>query len=115
MRDLLLRRHYTATLRAAARCFRCSCSACASSGPFATLWLPITGGEFMRLMLAVPFALVAASAASQTLQVPAKSLPVPDTVSPQMQKLIGAPLNPSHNQIPSTNEEWKKQIGGVEA
>src|SRR2546423_11925105 len=49
------------------------------------------------------------------LQVPAKTVPVPETVSPQMQKLIGAPLNPAHNQIPATPEEWKKQIGGVEA
>jgi epsilon-lactone hydrolase len=69
----------------------------------------------MRIMIAVSLALAATMAASQTLQVPAKSLPVPETVSPQMQKLIGAPLNPSHNQIPATHEEWKKQIGGVEA
>jgi hypothetical protein len=41
-------------------------------------------------------------------------LPVPDTVSPQIQKLIAAPLNPFHNQIPATPEEWKKQIRGVE-
>jgi monoterpene epsilon-lactone hydrolase len=69
----------------------------------------------MRITIAVSLALAAAAAGAQTLQVPAKSLPVPDTVSPQMQKLIGAPLNPSHNQIPATDEEWKKQIGGVEA
>src|SRR3989440_5110560 len=69
----------------------------------------------MRITIAVSLALAAAAAGAQTLQVPAKSLPVPDTVSPQMQKLIGAPLNPAHNQIPATPEEWKKQIGGVEA
>src|SRR5437868_2099172 len=73
------------------------------------------GEESMRITIAVSLALAAAAAGAQTLQVPAKSLPVPDTVSPQMQKLIGAPLNPSHNQIPATPEEWKKQIGGVEA
>ena len=51
---------------------------------------------------------------AQTREVPAKQLPVPSTVSPQMQKLIGAPLSPTYNQIPSTPEEWKKQIRGVE-
>jgi acetyl esterase/lipase len=69
----------------------------------------------MRIAIAVSLSFAAASVAAQTLQVPAKSLPVPDTVSPQMQKLIGAPLNPFYNQIPASNEEWKKQIGGVEA
>jgi len=69
----------------------------------------------MRITIAVSLALAAAAAGAQTQQVPAKSLPVPDTVSPQMQKLIGLPLNPSYNQIPATHEEWKKQIGGVEA
>jgi acetyl esterase/lipase len=69
-----------------------------------------------RLCIAgAALALLAAEAAAQTLNVPAKTLPVPDTVSPQMQKLIGAPLNPSHNQIPASSDEWKKQIGGVEA
>jgi len=69
----------------------------------------------MRTTIAVSLALAAATAGAQTQQVPAKSLPVPDTVSPQMQKLIGAPLNPFYNQIPATTEEWKKQIAGVEA
>jgi acetyl esterase/lipase len=39
--------------------------------------------------------------------VPARSIPVPDTVSPQMQKIIAAPLNPTWNRIPKTPEEWK--------
>jgi len=39
--------------------------------------------------------------------VPARSIPVPDSVSPQMQKIIAAPLNPTWNQIPKTPEEWK--------
>src|SRR5207253_2057474 len=60
-------------------------------------------------------ALFAAQAFAQTREVPAKTLPVPDTVSPQIQKLIAAPLSPTYNQIPASNEEWKKQIGGVEA
>src|SRR5207248_6461954 len=59
-------------------------------------------------------ALLAVQAFAQTREVPAKTLPVPDTVSPQIQKLIAAPLSPTYNQIPATNEEWKKQIRGVE-
>jgi len=59
--------------------------------------------------------LFAAQALAQTRDVPARALPVPETVSPQIQKLIAAPLSPTYNQIPATNEEWKKQIAGVEA
>ena len=43
-------------------------------------------------------------------EVPAKTVPVPDTVSPQMQKLIAAPLTPTWNVIPKTAEEWKAQV-----
>jgi epsilon-lactone hydrolase len=47
---------------------------------------------------------------------PAKAVLVPDTVSPQMQKLIGAPLTPTWNVIPKTSEEWKAQVNaGYEA
>jgi acetyl esterase/lipase len=41
------------------------------------------------------------------LDVPARTLPVPDTVSPQVQKLIAAPLRPNWNLLPKTGEEWK--------
>jgi len=70
----------------------------------------------MRITLAAGavLAVLATQVAAQSREVPAKPLPVPDTVSPQMQKLVGAPLNPSYNQIPATNDEWKKQIRGVE-
>src|SRR4051812_7372852 len=64
---------------------------------------------------AVLIALSSLQASAQTRDVPAKQVPVPETVSPQMQKLIGQPLGATYNQIPATNEEWKKQIGGVEA
>ena len=40
-------------------------------------------------------------------QVPAQTLPVPTDVSPQMQKLIGSPLNPNWNQLFKTGEEWR--------
>jgi len=49
-------------------------------------------------------------------ELPARSVPVPGTVSPQMQKLIGAPLAPTWNVIPNTAEEWKAQVNaGYEA
>jgi epsilon-lactone hydrolase len=56
--------------------------------------------------------LLAANASAQTagpapLEVPARTVPVPDTVSPEMQKLIGAPLRQNWNIQPKTGEEWK--------
>ena len=41
------------------------------------------------------------------LQVPARSLPVPTTVSPQMQKIMGAPIGPNWNVVPKSGAEWK--------
>src|SRR5262249_51562300 len=41
---------------------------------------------------------------------PARTIPVPETVSPQMQKLIAAPLPPTWNVIPKTAAEWKAQV-----
>ena len=46
--------------------------------------------------------------APQPLEVPARTLPVPDTVSPEMQRMIGAPLSGNWNTWPKTDEEWKK-------
>ena len=52
-------------------------------------------------------------------QVPAKTIPVPDTVSPQMQAIIAQPYNPTWNVVPSTPAEWKaivdKAAAGVVA
>jgi epsilon-lactone hydrolase len=49
-------------------------------------------------------------AAAGAREVPAKTVPVPDTVSPQMQKLIAAPLTPTWNVIPKSTDEWKAQV-----
>src|SRR5437762_2086302 len=70
-----------------------------------------------RACFAAALTLCVSLAAAQTAnrEVPAKSIPVPGTVSPEVQKLIAQPLNPAYNQIPATNEEWKKQIGALEA
>ena len=40
--------------------------------------------------------------------VPARDIPVPTTVSPQMQALIGAPLRAGWNTIPTTADGWQK-------
>jgi epsilon-lactone hydrolase len=48
-------------------------------------------------------------------EVPARILPVPTTVSPQMQKIIGAPISPTWNVFPKTAEEWKTQVNGAAA
>jgi acetyl esterase/lipase len=57
-------------------------------------------------------ALLAGQARAQTpapapLDVPAKTVPVPETVSPQMRAIIGAPLRSNWNIHPRTGEEWK--------
>src|SRR5262249_10907714 len=41
---------------------------------------------------------------------PARAIPVPDTVSPQMQTLISAPLSPTWNVIPKAAGGWKAQV-----
>lgn len=40
----------------------------------------------------------------------ARTIPVPQSVSPQIQKLIAAPLSPTWNVIPKTPDEWKAQV-----
>jgi epsilon-lactone hydrolase len=70
--------------------------------------------------LAIAIALPSPGALAQTpaaagRELPARTIPVPDTVSPQMQKLIAAPLTPTWNVIPKTAEEWKAQIDAVAA
>ena len=48
--------------------------------------------------------------AQGTREVPARSIPVPDTVSPQMQELIARPHDPSFNVAPETAAEWKARV-----
>jgi epsilon-lactone hydrolase len=43
-------------------------------------------------------------------ELPARSIPVPDTASPQMQKMIAAPINPNWHDYPKTGAEWKIQV-----
>jgi monoterpene epsilon-lactone hydrolase len=43
---------------------------------------------------------------SATREVPARTIPVPDTVSPQMQAVIARPVNPRWSIVPKTADEW---------
>jgi epsilon-lactone hydrolase len=72
---------------------------------------------FLAIAIALPSPGVLAQtpAAAAGRELPARTIPVPDTVSPQMQKLIAAPLTPTWNVIPKTAEEWKAQIDAVAA
>ena len=68
---------------------------------------------FVGLAVAAPCAIAQTPPqmpAQAPREVPAKALPVPDTVSPQIQKLIAQPLTPTWNMIPKTPEEWKAQV-----
>jgi monoterpene epsilon-lactone hydrolase len=65
-------------------------------------------------------AVFASSRALAELQVPAKALPVPTDVSPDMQRIIAAPRNPAWNVLWKTGEEWraaadKRAAGTVQA
>src|SRR5436305_15303119 len=58
-------------------------------------------------ILAVEGAALPQSGKAEGLEVPARSVPVPTTVSPQMAKIIGLPLRTNWNVLPKTGEEWK--------
>jgi len=58
-------------------------------------------------LVAAHGAVLADDTALAPLQVPAKSLPVPADVSPELQRIIGAPRNPAWNKLWKTGEEWR--------
>ena len=72
-----------------------------------------------KSLLSIPLIAVAIaigqSPAPEPRKMPARTIPVPDTVSPQMQKLIAAPLPPTWNVIPKTADEWKAQVSAAAA
>jgi epsilon-lactone hydrolase len=73
-----------------------------------------------RLVALLATAALSAPAGAQTgapgaREVPAHTVPVPDTVSPQMQEIIGAPINPNWRTFPRSAEEWKAQVKATAA
>lgn len=71
--------------------------------------MPLRSHRSLRWGCALAGVLTVGAAAQEPapLQVPAKSVPVPVEVSPQMAKIIGAPLRANWNIHPKTGEEWK--------
>ncbi len=72
--------------------------------------MPTTGRIARTLLAALVAAAPAAALAQGDLaprEVPARSLPVPTDVSPQVQKLIAAPLRQGWNTPPNTPEGWR--------
>lgn len=43
-------------------------------------------------------------------EIPSRTLPVPDTVSPRMQTLIARPFDPSFNTVPDSTAAWKQRV-----
>jgi epsilon-lactone hydrolase len=67
------------------------------------------------LIAAIPCAAQAQSPSGEPLQVPAKSVPVPGTVSPQLAKIVGMPLRTGWDTLPKTGEEWKPVVAATAA
>ena len=73
---------------------------------------PVLGGLGMKvstILAPLALALSGAGALAQApppLQVPARAVPVPTDVSPQIQALIARPINPAWKVIPQTAAEW---------
>ena len=57
-----------------------------------------------------PLQAPAQASAASGRELPAKVIPVPNTVSPQIQTLIAAPLSATWNVIPTTAAGWKEQV-----
>ena len=71
----------------------------------------------MKILMLAALVLAAAAilyvhvqAESPLRQVPARELPVPDTVSAEEKALIGAPLSPIWNVHPKSASEWKELV-----
>lgn len=63
------------------------------------------------------FGLFAGVAFAQTFaprSVPARTIPVPDDVSPELQKIIAKPVSTSTSPAPKTTEEWKNFISSID-
>ena len=61
----------------------------------------------LALAVVVPALAFAEGTTLSSREVPARSVPVPSTVSPEMQQLIAAPLDPGWKEVPTSSDEWK--------
>jgi epsilon-lactone hydrolase len=68
-----------------------------------------------RLWPGAFLALEARAQSADPRELPARSIPVPDTVSPQLQRMIAVPVPPNWRDFPKTAEEWKKQVDAAAA
>ena len=72
----------------------------------------------MRRRALAPFVLIALTGLAQAQmpgrEIPARTIPVPDTVSPEMQAVIAAPLS-NWDVHPKTAQEWKDMVAQGEA
>jgi epsilon-lactone hydrolase len=48
-------------------------------------------------------------------ELPARTIPAPETVSPQLQRIVGAPISPTWNVFPKTAPEWKAVVDAAAA
>jgi epsilon-lactone hydrolase len=72
--------------------------------------LTVPAPLYSFLILGVAATIYDQAALAQGLDVPAKNLPVPGTPSPQIQKLISAPLRPGWNVLPKSDQEWRQVV-----
>ena len=73
-----------------------------------------------RIAIVAAFQVAAVSASAQPAplaprEVPAKTIPVPNTVSPELQQLIAQPLRTAWNTPPTTPEGWKQLAESLRA
>src|SRR3954468_18072935 len=85
-----------------------SCLArCRFKGAFTMKILRFAAAFGLLAYAAQPTCAAAQSAPTTAREVPSRSLPVPDTVSPQMQTLIGRPMSPIPSLKPESTADWK--------
>ena len=73
-----------------------------------------------RIVFVAACQLVATTAFAQSAplaprEVPAKTIPVPSTVSPELQQVIAQPLRTAWNTPPTTPEGWKQLAESLRA
>jgi epsilon-lactone hydrolase len=66
--------------------------------------------QVFLLVITTALAVSSVSALEGSREIPARLLPVPDTVSPAMQAAIGAPPLPFWNTHPKSADEWRKFV-----